>query len=55
VQLADLRLKEYAILKAPIDGVVLAKHVEPGEYVAAGTPVVSIGNMDHVWVRAYIE
>ena len=54
-RLAELRLKEYAVLKAPFDGVVLAKHVEPGEYVAAGTPVVTIGDMDHVWVRAYIE
>jgi HlyD family secretion protein len=54
-RLAELRLNEYAVVRAPFDGVVLAKHAEPGEYVAAGTPVVTVGDMDHVWVRAYVE
>ena len=55
VRLAELNLKEYAVLRAPFDGVVLAKHVEPGEYVAPGTPVVTVGDMKHVWLRAYIQ
>jgi HlyD family secretion protein len=55
VRLAELNLKEYAVLRAPFDGVVLAKHVERGEYVAPGTPVVTVGDMKHVWLRAYIE
>ncbi len=54
VKLSETKLR-YATINAPFDGVVLAKHVEPGEYVAAGTPVVTVGDMDHVWVRAYIE
>jgi HlyD family secretion protein len=44
----------YATLLAPMDGVVLDENVEPGEFVAAGTPVVTIGALDPVWLRAYI-
>jgi HlyD family secretion protein len=55
LRLAELNLKEYAVLRAPFDGVILAKHVERGEYVAPGTPVVTVGDMQHVWLRAYIE
>ncbi len=45
----------YAELTAPLSGVVLAENVEPGEFVAAGTPVVTIGELDPVWLRAYIN
>jgi HlyD family secretion protein len=44
----------YAILTAPMDGVVLSENIEPGEYVAAGTPVVTIGRLDPLWLRVYI-
>jgi HlyD family secretion protein len=37
-----------------MNGVVLSKNIEEGEYVAAGTPVVTIGDLVNVWVRAYI-
>jgi len=39
----------------PIDGVVLVKAAEPGEVLAAGTTVVTIGDLDHPWLRAYIN
>lgn len=45
---------EDTVVYAPIDGVVLAKSVEPGEIVAAGTPVVGIGDLRRPWLRAYI-
>lgn len=45
----------YATLAAPLSGVVLSKHVEPGEYVSAGTPVVTVGDLEHLWVRAYVN
>jgi len=45
----------YANLASPASGVVMAKNIEPGEQVAAGTPVVTIGELDSVWVRAYIN
>jgi HlyD family secretion protein len=40
---------------APIDGVILLKAAESGEVVAAGTTIVSIGDLDHPWLRAYIS
>ncbi|HWQ09385.1 MAG TPA: efflux RND transporter periplasmic adaptor subunit [Holophaga sp.] len=46
---------DYATLVAPLSGVVLSKNVEPREYVAAGTSVVTVGDLEHVWLRAYIE
>jgi membrane fusion protein YbhG len=44
----------YATLTAPITGVVLSKAVEPGEQVAAGTPVVTLGDMEQCWLKGYI-
>jgi HlyD family secretion protein len=44
----------YATLNAPVSGLVMSKHVEPGEQVAPGTPVITIGLLENVWVRAYI-
>ncbi|MBP7864802.1 MAG: efflux RND transporter periplasmic adaptor subunit [Acidobacteria bacterium] len=45
----------YAILSSPMAGLVLSKNVEPGEFVSAGTPVVTVGDLAHPWVRAYVE
>lgn len=39
----------------PIDGVVLVKSAEAGEVLAAGTSVVTIGDLEHPWLRAYIN
>jgi HlyD family secretion protein len=44
----------YTTLTSPINGVVLRKHVEPGEVVAAGTPIVTIADLDDIWVRIYV-
>jgi HlyD family secretion protein len=46
---------DYATLLAPISGVVLSKNIEPREYVAPGTSVVTLGDLFSVWMRAYIE
>jgi HlyD family secretion protein len=45
----------YAILYSPLTGLVLSKSIEPGEYVSAGTPIVTVGEMNDVWLRAYIN
>jgi HlyD family secretion protein len=45
----------YATLVSPISGIVLSKNVEPGEYVAPGTPVIQVGDLQNVWLRAYIN
>jgi HlyD family secretion protein len=44
----------YATLRAPISGVVLSKSVEPGEQVAAGTPVITLGDTGQCWLKGYI-
>ncbi len=46
---------DYATLTAPLAGIILSKNMEPGEYVAPGTPVVTIGDLEHTWLRAYIN
>lgn len=51
--LAETRLTQ-SILNSPLSGLVLAKHAEPGEMLAPGAPVVTIGKLDQVWLRAYI-
>jgi HlyD family secretion protein len=51
--LAETRLKQ-AVLTAPMNGLVLAKHAEPGEMLSAGTPVVTVARMDEVWLRGYV-
>ena len=44
----------YATLVSPLAGTVLSKNAEPGEYVAAGTPVVTVADLREVWLRGYI-
>lgn len=51
--LAKTRLG-YTELLSPVAGFVLSKNIEPGEQVAAGTPVITVGMLDDTWVRAYI-
>ncbi|HYL38821.1 MAG TPA: efflux RND transporter periplasmic adaptor subunit [Bryobacteraceae bacterium] len=43
------------VVTSPIDGVVLVKAAEIGEVLAAGTTLVTIGDIDHPWLRAYIS
>jgi HlyD family secretion protein len=40
---------------APMDGVVLVKAAEVGEVLGAGTNVMTLGNLNHPWLRAYIN
>jgi HlyD family secretion protein len=44
----------YTELKSPLSGVVLLKNVENGEVVNPGTPVVTIGDIDNLWMNIYI-
>ncbi|HVS53013.1 MAG TPA: efflux RND transporter periplasmic adaptor subunit [Opitutaceae bacterium] len=41
-------------LVSPLAGVVLSHNIEPGEYVSPGTPVATVADTAHLWVRAYI-
>jgi len=44
----------YSILRAPSAGVVTVRQAELGEVVASGSPVVTLSDLDHIWLRAYI-
>jgi HlyD family secretion protein len=44
----------YAILRSPQAGVVLRKHVEPGEMIPAGTPAVTVADLKNIWLKIYI-
>jgi HlyD family secretion protein len=50
----ETQLRDTEVL-APMDGVVLVKSAEPGEVLAAGTTVVTLGNFAKPWLRAYIN
>lgn len=39
----------------PLQGTVLVKYAEPGEYVAPGKALYKIGDMEHMELRAYIS
>jgi HlyD family secretion protein len=53
LQLSRIRLA-YTALHAPFDGVVLVRQAELGEVVSPGTPIVTLADLDHVWVRVYV-
>ena len=40
---------------SPIDGVVLVKGADVGEVLAPGTTVLTVGDIDHPWLRGYIN
>jgi membrane fusion protein YbhG len=54
VELIDSRLDD-TIAVTPVGGIVLSKSAEVGEILAAGTTVVTIGDLDHPWLRGYIN
>ncbi len=43
------------VARTPVGGIVLSKSAEPGEILAAGTTVVSVGDLEHPWLRGYIN
>src|SRR6185369_8297704 len=40
---------------SPVDGVVLVKAADVGEVLAPGTSVVTVGDIDHPWLRGYVS
>jgi len=45
----------YTTVNSPLTGVVLVKDVEPGEVVSAGTPIVTLADLNDIWLKAYIS
>ena len=48
-QLAD------TVAVSPVDGVVLVKSADVGEVLAPGTTIVTVGDIEHPWLRGYIN
>lgn len=53
LQGANADVNELAVL-APADGVILTRAADPGEVVAAGTPLLTVGITARRWVRVYL-
>jgi HlyD family secretion protein len=51
--LAESRLQRYT-LRAPVAGLVLDTHVEPGEVVGSGAPVVTLGETQRPYVDLFV-
>ncbi|HUO16238.1 MAG TPA: efflux RND transporter periplasmic adaptor subunit [Verrucomicrobiae bacterium] len=53
VEMSQVRL-DYTTLNAPLSGVILVREAELGEVVSPGTPVYTLADLDHIWVRVYV-
>ena len=46
---------DYTNLRAPFDGVITVRQAELGEIMVPGTPVLTLADLDHIWLRGYIN
>lgn len=53
VNAAQLSL-EKTVIKSPLNGVVLYRHVEPGQVVNPGAPIVTLSNPEDLWIKVYV-
>ena len=53
IVLIDSQLND-TIASSPVSGIVLVKAADVGEVLAPGTSVITVGDIDHPWLRAYI-
>jgi membrane fusion protein (multidrug efflux system) len=51
VEQAELNLA-YTTIRAPVNGIVSKRNVEPGQVVQPGQPLVAIVNLGDIWVTA---
>lgn len=51
LELAQINL-EYTRIRAPVDGVVGARQVRPGQYLGVGTQVITVVGLPEIWVIA---
>jgi HlyD family secretion protein len=52
----DLALTQlgYATISSPVNGVVLVRPMEPGMTAAVGSPVLTLGDLDNIYLEGYI-
>jgi len=54
LSLIDSQLADTVAI-SPVDGVVLVKSADVGEVLAPGTTIVTVGDIEHPWLRGYIN
>lgn len=50
---ADLRM-DWCSIKSPIEGQVLSRYHEPGEWVSPGTKILTVANIRNIWAYIYV-
>ncbi len=45
----------YATLRAPFDGVIAVRQAERGQLAGPGVAIFSLDDLDHPWLRAYVN
>ena len=45
----------YTVLRAPFNGVLAVREAERGELAAPGVAIFTLDDLDHVWLRAYVN
>jgi HlyD family secretion protein len=51
---ASTRGSSHERIRTPIDGVVLYRSVEPGEFAAAGAPLLTVADLDRLTLTVYV-
>lgn len=53
VKAAELALDK-TVIKSPINGRVIYRHVEPGQVINPGARVVTLSNPEELWLKVYV-
>ena len=51
----DQVMLSYTVLRAPFSGVLAVRHAEVGQLAGPGVPIFTLDDLDHVWLRAYVN
>lgn len=54
IELLESQMQD-AKITAPIQGTVLEKYVEPGEIARPGGPVISLADLQNMWIKIYFK
>lgn len=54
IALIDSQIGDTTVI-SPVDGVVLVKSADVGEILAPGTSIMTVGDIDHPWLRGYVS
>lgn len=52
---ASRTMLDDTVIASPLSGLVLTKNYENGEYVNAGSPIATVGDMNDCWVKVYVS